>query len=134
MCEEIWGTRLSAKSSRRTGRRPLDAPRPGLAELAAAGCVENDYKRECGKGMHKRIMSLHDDQGITKVQNLHMIDIWDDAVAQPDKDWEGTPILTCKAKAAFTIGGDREIVYGVVEKRGTYWVYMREADRLTPSK
>ena len=89
---------------------------------------------ECGKGMHKRIMSLHDDQGITKVQNLHMIDIWDDAVAQPDKDWEGTPILTCKAKAAFTIGGDREIVYGVVEKRGTNWVYMREADRLTPAK
>ena len=134
MCEKILGTRLSAKSSRRTGRRPLDNFFFFLNELNNNNYIFNDYKQKCGKGMHKTIIRLHDDKDINKVQNLHMIDIWDDAVAQPDKDWEGTPILTCKAKAAFTIGRDREIVYGVVEKRGTYWVYMRQADRLTPSK
>jgi hypothetical protein len=105
-----------------------------IAGIAALGGTVDDYKEECGKGMHKKITDLYDN-GAAKVRNIRMLDVWDDKVVEPtraekDRVGEGKFKLMCEAKATFSNNSDRIIRYYIYEARGQGWTVMHLAGPL----
>lgn len=77
---------------------------------------------ECGNGMHNNVAKAWNQNG----EQARILDVWDDKAKDPIPGTiKGKLVISCIAKARFSLGGDYYIRYSVTEERGSKWTRVR---------